>query len=295
MTSLIVKLLPEHLPELDSDDCEEIAYLLYCWNLGIFDHNGFNREVKNYCGKYVKNMKFDKKFRDWLSKARWNTFFNFDVVRLKLISVRAFVLRAINRGDLCRLFYQAGVPMDCVKLITYLIESPDHWKLMLERCNNFAEPDVLNDLEYNAENLIEQCGQDFAQRKVFDKAYFLANRKLRFIWQYNNYCADDIANDLIIHAVSYYYRVRPFLSRLHAVNYAKSSIHGRSQQLIAHYTLPDYSRLVDNDDKYGFTPTIISGYDTTDIMTSLFSGTAIHPLAYFPNMDHVRYRNEIHD
>lgn len=246
MTSLLKRLQPPQMTFWDRDDVEECTFLLYMWVMEVLPTDQFGKHVRQYherCPGSADTLPWNKEVRQVLSTARFTLLTNFDVVRLKLATFRAVALRLHRQDELEDLFAGEGLPRDCADLVAYFQRDDHFWKVFVEKYKRFSDPLLFQDMVTDPKLLVRQCSEDFTKYKIDRKITREVRRKLTFIVDSHNESRDWLEQEVRLNAVSYYYKVRPFRSRLHAVNYGKSSVDGKVQQIIKYYTTEDHARL----------------------------------------------------
>lgn len=250
MSSIIKRLMPKSCPfTLTTEDENEVAYRVFLWGLGYNDNNQLYAAICAFAKarKGRTGLERGTLLRDWVSAYKWAAFYNFDVTRLKLAVFDAIV-HEIDHANLAKHhFVKHGLTIDSADLYCRLLHDESEWPKFKQFLKGLAAPELLDELTLDWRKLVKECSEDFKKHHVSKGANFLAFRKLGFIARSNRMAYEDFANDLMERATGYYYRVRPFRTRLHAVNYAKSSLQGRALQLIDYWTDPSRERCLDGN------------------------------------------------
>lgn len=253
MTTIIKRLMPKSLPQdinLTEDDLEEIYFQLFLWNLKFTDSSQLYANLIKY-GKSEPRSQIrpSQVFKNWLSEYRWSVLYEFDAVRLKLCVLELIFNKVDDKTAAEGFFFSRGLPRDSAILYLYLLNDRKVWPKFKDQLKKVLSDEIIQaDIITDWRLLIRQCNEDFVQYKLEQKANNYAYNKLRFIADSNRMDISDLKQDLTERAVAYYYRERPFKGRLYAVNYAKSSLDGRTLQLINYWTRSERSRLLNGED-----------------------------------------------
>lgn len=196
-------------------------------------------------------------------------FTSYDMVLYKLATIKC-VMRALNPvkhwAEIGNIFEDYGLKREDRILYAFLFynnDVPRFIKLLRGVEDGIAlTPDALK---------LEITGKTYTRMR--NAASSIAARKISFIASGNRFENKDLAHDLLMRGIQAYYWVRPFYSKLHAINYACNAMSGWSKCLIKHYTDPVRARIVEDGD--GYTNTIASVVDNGEFYSDNFTENAM--------------------
>ena len=227
----------KHIPfdeSLSQEDIFVLAYLAYLYTLRVVDTRTMRRLTKVP--------------RQVVTDTKDNIFRSYDIVRYKIATLRC-VYRSLtpkNPREVEQQFLACGLKATDAVLYYLMYDNNDIQTFVksIETMEDTKFVLSINTLERELET-------DIKINKEFEKtAAYFTWKTLMFIVYGNNFTFEDIRNDLKTHAIQSYYWVRPFYSKLHAINYAKNSIRGYTQVLIDYYNKEDRRRIFATENGY---------------------------------------------
>lgn len=235
---------------LSEDLLHEAEFALFQWAIGARSSADINGLFSAVCGEQWAIMTspglsewHPTARRAWLSDLRWRAFGSFDTLRLRL-AVTSMLLRQIEgHADAIRNMKALGFGREEALLYVELLADDNARRAAFNGLEPLMDPKVKADFTLDPKVIALQMVEDFESRKMAAAARAKVHR-LRVFAKHNRFDRDDMANEVLSRAVGYYYLSRPFKTRLHAQNMAKSAMDGRVSQLIKYYTNPDRARIV---------------------------------------------------
>lgn len=229
--------------ELPTLVLDEAAYLLAIECLGAVSSTDIKTNFNDFINSaYVLSQYPDLKLwepksrREWLAEARWRSFYSFDCVTLRCAWVTALLQQTATRAACERVFQRFGLNDSYVRLYMECLKDTEvlnNISLMFH--HSFTSETVLSEFTLDPIKLHAEMEQDFKSRKMWAAARAKAGAKLSFIAKYDAVSRDDLASDLLVRAIAYYFKARPFYTRLHAANKAKAAMDGGVQQRLAQH------------------------------------------------------------
>lgn len=250
--------LTRHIPNkehsIDSYDTVNLAYLGYLYTLRLADTKMIRRLTKVH--------------KDVVTETKDNIFKSGDILQYKIATMRCAIdqLTPSNTYKIEKHFVACGLTSDDAILYHLLYHNHD-----LERFLDLLQE--ITDLVFTLD-VDTLRNEIFTHKKAlseFNKqANYFAYRKLKFIASGNRFDVTDMKQDLLERGIQSYYWVRPFYSVEHAINYAKRSMHGYMNVLIAYYNHEDRRRLSE-DTGFGSDNVLRSFDDNEEGFASTFS------------------------
>lgn len=220
---------PEQPFDLQHPDLLHINYIMFLISLrqAHARHTWFTR-LPQYFTSYVRE--------DIMS----GTFIH----RLKLVTLQAlhngFSPRK-NMRQIKQLYRANGIPKETAMLyLLYWISGEA--QRTIETLLNVQEPFILD-----CDSLIEEANIIISESNLESLASYEANTTLPFLARANRYSVKDFTQDLVSRSRQVYLHCRPFLSRQHSINYARSVVSTYSLRMIHHYQDPVRSRLLTDE------------------------------------------------
>lgn len=234
----ITRCIPLSGTQLQSEEVFSLIYMCYLYTLRLTDTKKIRR--------YLPDLD-----RDLITQTKDNVFCSDAIVRYKIATMRCIVRRLTPKkfSQIEYEFKQCGLNADDSILYHMLYLNNDISDFI-------ALMGTIEDRTFtlDVDTLAAEIHNDKLVHNEFIKtANYFGYRKSKFIADGNRFEVKDIIQDLIQRFVQSYYWVRPFYSKLHAINYAKRSMHGCNNNLIAYYTDPSRERLIkDPDNQYEY-------------------------------------------
>ena len=247
----IVKHIPTNT-DMTGEDILILAYLSYLYALRLADTRMMRR--------------LTKVDRTVVVATRDNMFMSFDMVRYKIATLRCIAQRLTPDNSVMveHHFMACGLKREDA-ILYYLLYNNNDIQELVEHVRKIEDPSFVLSVT-TLPNEID----DVKVWSEFEKtATYHTNKSLRFIVTGNNLSFTDIRDELKLRAIQAYYWVRPFYSKLHAINYAKSGLNGYRMVLIDYYNKPERARIV-RDDQGNFSNVI------RDITEDVFASVDIY-------------------
>ena len=247
----IVRHIPHDI-DMTGEDILILAYLSYLYALRLADTRMMRR---------LTNVD-----RTVVVATRDSMFTSFDMVRYKIATLRCIAQRLTPQDSRLveRHFIACGLKREDA-ILYYLLYNNNDIQEFVEHVRKIEDSSFVLD--------VETLPKEIDDRKVYSEfektATYHTNKSLRFIATGNNLSFTDVRDELKLRAIQAYYWVRPFYSKLHAINYAKSGLNGYRMVLIEYYNKPERARLV-RDDQGNFINTI------REITEDVFSSVDIY-------------------
>lgn len=182
--------------------------------------------------------------KDAASAARQTLFRDGRSLDLKLIYLRLILNYVTDERIVRRVMSRAGFAACEAQTYIDLVNDEKLWAGVRNHLKtSFSDKKIRNELTLSPAEIRQQAQEDFSHHNLRKQAVKQANHKLRFIARSNNIEIDDLAQDLLVRAMSWYYVARPFKTRLHSVNYARAAISSGVQEIIEVWTKEDVARL----------------------------------------------------
>lgn len=241
-----------HIPtvdhEVDSSDALILGYLSYLYTLRLANTKMMRRLTTVH--------------KDVVTVTKDKIFMSGDILKYKMATLRC-ITQGLTPNDYKAIeghFRACDLTSDDAIFYHLLYHNSD--------INDFI--DMVNTIKERFVLHINTLPNElYANRKAMadiDKqANYFAYRKLRFIADGNRFEPIDIKQDMKERAIQAYYWVRPFYDPLHAVNYAKASMHGYMNVLIDYYNNDCRQRVV--ADEGGYT-NVIRSYEENDALSA---------------------------
>lgn len=205
--------------------------------------------------------------REWLAAARWRVFFLFDCVPFRCAWLATMLQQIDTKASAERVFQRYGLSADYAKLYMEFLTDSDARAAIEAACQSFMQDDVLADFTLDPKVLQRQMVEDFERFKLWAsaRAKVIPPKKgkrpapsgakkdtnLEFLTKHCGHDRDDLANDLLVRATAYYFKARPFVTRLYAANKAKAAMDGGARQILAaHNANPIQSGIRSDGDGY---------------------------------------------
>lgn len=222
--STMLKHIPEH-QKIESQELVFLIYMLYLYTLRLM----FNRRIKKF-------SKIDKKIVD---EAKDNVFASFDLVKYKIATMKCITRKLHPERHLNKIgevFEDCGLSREdrVLYCLAYYNGDLDPFKQKMREMEGL--------FVMSCEALKRETDDPVFLREISKTASYFAYQKISFIAHGNRLGIDSLMNDLRMRAVQAYYWVRPFHSKLHAINYAKSAIQGWAWCLKDYYNDPARER-----------------------------------------------------
>ena len=174
-------------------------------------------------------------------------FTSYDLVLYKLATIRC-VLKKLNPANdwdgIGRIFEEYGLRREDRLLYAFLYYNGDAARLIS------ALKKVEDGFPLTVDALRKEIAEPSTYRRIRNAASHYSSKKLTFIAKGNRFDKKDMASDLMLRGVQAYYWVRPFYSKLHAINYACSAMQGWTQCLISYYTDESRARIYSTPEGY---------------------------------------------
>ena len=229
--SSMMKHIANH-KDIDSQNLVFITYMMYLFTLRLI----FNRRIK----------KFSKLDTSIVDSVRESIFSSFDLVRYKIATMKCIVRNVHPEKDIDKIgdiFESTGLSREdrVWYCMAYYNGDLDAFKKMMH--------EVEDKFVLSTEVLRRETDDPKFFKEIRNTASYFASNKIAFIAHGNRFTVEDLRHDLMMRATQAYYWVRPFYSKLHALNYAKRAIQGWAWCLKDHYNDPSRERT--RPDGYG--------------------------------------------
>lgn len=159
---------------------------------------------------------------------------------LRMAYLRLIMNRVTSPKVVFSFMLRAGFAACEAQTYLDLLEDEELWEGVKEAIEAFAAEDVRADLTFSPAVVRQQAVE---LRALAAQAAKAVRYKLRFIVQSNAFEYGDLENDLFKRAISRYYFARPYMSRAHALGYARAALSSGVQDAISYWTNPDRARL----------------------------------------------------
>lgn len=182
----------------------------------------------------------------WLAQGRRKLFASGSLLDFRLFALRRYLM--LGKGQTFRASSVASIPNGLSEADVLLLERLLALPAIRKGMEAYASP-LFKDQKVAAEFTLDpdviraQCEEDVVAYNLVSAARSKAGYRLRFVAKHNNLDLSDLGNELLVRGLAYYYRARPTLPRLHAVNMAKSAMDGALHEALAYWTHPDRARL----------------------------------------------------
>lgn len=245
---------------------------LTAWAVGAMDSNEAVKYVQAFCRKEhvvaedPRILRWNARSqREWLAQARGAMFSKHETLLLRSVYLRILINRVTDKDAIRGMFTTCGFHEEDIRILEAMQDS-SVWSMLASRMATLRRtPDAAKDFTIDPERIREQANEDVVTYKL-RQAASRAAYNIRFLAKASNESLESIAADLLLRGIQYYIHARPWKSRAHAANLAKSAMHGGSQQLIAYWTSPDRARIRADGD--GFQLTEIGGFGEDHIHES---------------------------
>lgn len=223
-----------HIPnfkERNPRDMLRLSYTLYLYALRLARVTDM-KKLRAVDGKEITGIKD-------------SIFCSYDLVLYKLATISCLMKKYHpdrNWNDIGNVFESYGLKREDSLLYCffYFSDSEAFVNLLVQ---------VEDGISLKADGLQKEVSQPSALVRL-QKASNSCARKLSFIAKGNRFDGKDMSADLLMRGIQSYYWVRPFYSKLHAINYACSAMEGWAQCLIKHYTDASRARIYSTDEGY---------------------------------------------
>lgn len=165
--------------------------------------------------------------------------------RLKMVTLQAVTQGWSPRSHMAQiteLYIAAGFPAHTARLYMLYWNSGEALQTV-QGLNSVNEPFVL---DFDA--LLDEADITIMESNIQSLASYEAHRRLGFVASSNRYDPSDFATELLNRSRLVYVQCRPFLTRQHSINYARSVISSYALRMLQHYQSPDRARMLTNPD-----------------------------------------------
>lgn len=235
---------------LSEDLLHEAEFNLFQWAIGARSSADINGQFGSACSERwaVKTSPGIEDWhptyrRAWLSELRWRAFNSFDTLRLRLAVTNMLLRQVEGHIEAIRGMKSFGFGREEALLYVEMLADDNARRAAFNAMEPLTDPKINADLTFDPKLIALQMAEDFDKRKMAAAARAKVHR-LRVFVEHNRFDRTDMINEVLSRAVGYYYLSRPFKTRLHAQNMAKSAMDGRVSQLIKYFKDPSRARIV---------------------------------------------------